>query len=145
MKKLFLVISAATLLTMVVFFVPTTSRIASAHTTHATQVQTQSSKTIAADISVYIWGTNVNARYSSPLGIGYPSCYYYPSTSCPSQGQFTKEWVTAICQQQGQTITAEGYTNNWWSLVYGFGSQEWVSNIYIQGGQTIAGEPYCNR
>lgn len=147
MKKLLLLPLVAILLAMFALLSPVATGTASAQ---VKRVQMQSSMALTNsqvrpfDTSVYIWGTNVNARYSSPLGIAQPSCHYYPSTNCSIEGHFTRQWVTAICQQQGASVTAEGITNNWWSLIYGFGTQVWVSNIYIQGGQKIAGVPDCN-
>ncbi|HEY1350423.1 MAG TPA: hypothetical protein VGF67_12445 [Ktedonobacteraceae bacterium] len=150
MKKRFLLPSIALLLAMIVLFSSGGGGTASAQI-QGRQTQLTLAHPAAPSLpeqllnpSVYVWGTNVNARYSSPLGISMPSCHYFPSTSCPVEGHFTQQTVTAICQQAGQTVTAEGITNNWWSLIIGFGTQVWVSNIYIRGGQKIDGVPDCN-
>jgi hypothetical protein len=142
LKKLFLFLSIALLLAMIVLFSSGTGGTASAYT-QGRQTQLALAQQLL-DASVYVWRTNVNARYSSPLGINMPSCHDFPSTSCPVEGHFTQQMVTAICQQPGQTVTAAGITNNWWSLTIGFGTQVWVSNIYIRGGQKIYGLPECN-
>lgn len=90
---------------------------------------------------VTIWATNVNVRSEGP-----GNCFTFPSTSCPVIDHLAGggETVAAFCQQQGQTITADGITNNWWMDLFGDNGQEgWTSNIFIVGGQTIAGVPIC--
>ncbi len=82
---------------------------------------------------VTIWATNVNVR----------SC---ASTNCSKVGTLAggNERVVAFCQKQGQTVTADGITNNWWmNLVADNGNVGWSSNIFIVGGQKIANVPNC--
>ncbi len=37
--------------------------------------------------------------------------------------------ILVVCQRRGQVVDAEGYTNDWWSLLRDQGG--WLSNIYI--------------
>jgi hypothetical protein len=37
--------------------------------------------------------------------------------------------VRVVCQARGQLVDAEGYTNEWWSLLEAQGG--WITNIYI--------------
>lgn len=95
----------------------------------------------AATVTVYVWGTNVAVRAYESTN----NCMNYPSTSCRLLGRVTQVYGQATCQKKGQSVTAEGITNNWWTFLDPNGSVPggWVSNIYIQGGQKITGVPDC--
>lgn len=76
------------------------------------------------------WGSGVNVRadayLSSPI-----------VTTLPGPTQ-----VYVECQKQGDTVTAEGYTNNWWSKLRDQGG--FVSNIYIDHPDPqLPGVPTC--
>ncbi|MFI2026361.1 M23 family metallopeptidase [Streptomyces buecherae] len=50
--------------------------------------------------------------------------------------------VTVVCQKQGSTVTAEGYTNNWWSKLRDQGG--FISNIYVDHpAAQLPGVPIC--
>ncbi|MFD7900000.1 M23 family metallopeptidase [Streptomyces sp. NPDC059743] len=50
--------------------------------------------------------------------------------------------VVVVCQKQGSTVTAEGYTNNWWSKLRDQGG--FISNIYIDHpAAQLPGVPVC--
>jgi len=105
--------------------------MASAHTIAPQQSQGVAHTLRAHDTSVYIWATSVNVHTCA-------------STTCELVGQISTTTVTDVCQAQGETVTAEGYTNNWWSQIVGPGGiRGWVSNIYIRGDAYIAGVPTC--
>jgi len=93
---------------------------------------------------VTVWATDVNVHNCS-LSTGYD--FSYPETACPVYGTVAggNEQIWALCQQPGQTITYDGYTNNYWMVVKADNGQEgFISNIFIAGGQTISGVPFCN-
>ncbi|GAA5217581.1 M23 family metallopeptidase [Streptomyces sp. BB1-1-1] len=50
--------------------------------------------------------------------------------------------VRVLCQKQGDTVNAEGYTNNWWSKLRD--QNGFVSNIYIDHpASQLPGVPLC--
>lgn len=50
--------------------------------------------------------------------------------------------VTVLCQKQGDTVTAEGYTNNWWSKLAS--PAGFITNIYIDHpAAQLPGVPIC--
>jgi hypothetical protein len=50
--------------------------------------------------------------------------------------------VFVLCQKQGDTVTAEGYTNNWWSKLRDQGG--FITNIYIDHpAAQLPGVPIC--
>ncbi|WP_432938046.1 hypothetical protein ACQPXM_26375 [Kribbella sp. CA-253562] len=50
--------------------------------------------------------------------------------------------VFVQCQKQGDTVTAEGHTNNWWSRLRDQGG--YISNIYIDHPDAqLPGIPNC--
>ncbi len=78
----------------------------------------------------WTWGSGVRVRtgpYLSSAVVG--------TLAGPTQ-------VKVLCQRQGDTVTAEGYTNNWWSKIespLGF-----MTNIYIDHPSAVLpGVPTC--
>lgn len=75
----------------------------------------------------------------------FADCSQKPVESCPVLEYINKGTYQALCQQEGETVSDVGYTNDWWTELqdpnFGLG---WISNIYLQGGHTIAGVPVCN-
>lgn len=63
------------------------------------------------------WGSGINVRADASL-----SSAVVASLSGPTA-------VYVQCQKQGDTVTAEGYTNNWWAKLRDQGG--YISNIYI--------------
>ncbi|MDX2646940.1 NlpC/P60 family protein [Streptomyces sp. PA03-1a] len=49
--------------------------------------------------------------------------------------------VYATCQQHGETVTAEGYTNDAWTYLSNRGG--WISNIYLRGPAWLPEVPAC--
>jgi hypothetical protein len=50
--------------------------------------------------------------------------------------------VFVTCQKQGDTVNAEGATNNWWAKLRDQGG--YMSNIYIQDpNPKLPGVPVC--
>ncbi|MCM2417309.1 NlpC/P60 family protein [Streptomyces sp. RKAG293] len=50
--------------------------------------------------------------------------------------------VTIDCQVHGQSVTAEGITNDGWSHLAD--RQAWISNIYVKGAAWLDGVPACD-
>ncbi|MER7672441.1 cutinase family protein [Kitasatospora sp. NPDC096128] len=50
--------------------------------------------------------------------------------------------VRILCQDRGESVTAEGVTNDAWSFLPDYNS--WISNIYIQGPAWLDGIPSCS-
>ncbi|MEU4116524.1 hypothetical protein AB0F71_18775, partial [Kitasatospora sp. NPDC028055] len=50
--------------------------------------------------------------------------------------------VRILCQDRGESVTAEGVTNDAWSFLPDYNS--WISNIYIQGPAWLDGVPSCS-
>lgn len=76
------------------------------------------------------WGSGVNVRSDARL-----SAPVVATLSGP-----TAVWV--VCQKQGDTVNAEGYTNNWWSKLRD--QNGFVSNIYIDHPSAqLPGVPLC--
>lgn len=75
------------------------------------------------------WGTNVRARSQ-------------PNTSATITHVFAGPTIVKIqCQKHGQTVTAEGYTNDMWAYIPGW--QSWITNIYVRGPAVLPGVPDC--
>jgi hypothetical protein len=50
--------------------------------------------------------------------------------------------VYVLCQKQGDTVNAEGYTNNWWAKLRDQGG--FMTNIYIDDpAAVLPGVPVC--
>ncbi|MCC5033606.1 hypothetical protein DMH02_010325 [Streptomyces sp. WAC 00631] len=93
-----------------------------------------------ADVSVYVWATNVNVRnsYSS-------TCDNYPSrANCATVTRVSATWVNAWCQTPGETINDSGYSSRWWTFLQApNGTWGWVSNVYIRGEAHLSNVPDC--
>lgn len=68
-------------------------------------------------VSYMTWGSGVNVRSDA-----YLSSPVVATLSGPTA-------VRVVCQKQGDTVNAEGYTNNWWSKLQS--PSGFISNIYI--------------
>ncbi len=76
------------------------------------------------------WGTGVNVRSDARL-----AAPIVGSLAGPTR-------VRVICQKQGDTVTAEGYTNNWWARLES--PAGFMTNIYIDHPAAILpGVPTC--
>ena len=78
----------------------------------------------------WTWGSGVRVRADARL-----AATVVGTLAGPTQ-------VTVICQKQGDTVNAEGYTNNWWSKLRDQGG--FISNIYIDHpAAVLPGVPTC--
>lgn len=76
------------------------------------------------------WGSGVNVRADARLSAAIVGSLSGPTT------------VTVICQKQGDTVNAEGYTNSWWSKLAS--PAGFMTNIYIDHPAAILpGVPTC--
>ncbi len=76
------------------------------------------------------WGSGIRVR--SDARIAAPVVATLPG---PTQ-------VFVLCQKQGDTVTAEGYTNNWWSKLRD--QNGFMTNIYIDHpAAQLPGVPIC--
>ena len=76
------------------------------------------------------WGSGVNVRSDAHLSSPVVTTLAGP----------TSVWV--LCQKQGDTVNAEGYTNNWWSKLRD--QNGFISNIYIDDPNAqLPGVPIC--
>jgi len=76
------------------------------------------------------WGTGVRVRSDARLAAPVVATLAGPTT------------VFVLCQKQGDTVNAEGYTNNWWSKLRDQGG--FISNIYIDHpAAVLPGVPTC--
>lgn len=76
------------------------------------------------------WGTDIRVRADAYLNSPVVTVLPGPTP------------VTVVCQKQGSTVTAEGYTNNWWSKLRDQGG--FISNIYISHpASQLPGVPLC--
>jgi len=76
------------------------------------------------------WGSGVNVRSDAHLSSPVVTTLAGP----------TSVWV--LCQKQGDTVNAEGYTNNWWSKLRD--QNGFISNIYIDDPNAqLPGVPLC--
>jgi hypothetical protein len=76
------------------------------------------------------WGSGVNVRADARLSAAVVGTLAGPTT------------VTVICQKQGDTVSAEGYTNNWWSKLAS--PAGFMTNIYIDHpAAVLPGVPTC--
>jgi murein DD-endopeptidase MepM/ murein hydrolase activator NlpD len=82
------------------------------------------------DYNFTTWGSGVNVREDA-----YLSSPVVTTLAGPTQ-------VYVECQKQGDTVTAEGYTNNWWAKLRDQGG--FMSNIYIDHPDPqLPGVPTC--
>ncbi|MGW4439190.1 peptidase M23 [Streptomyces sp. NPDC004596] len=140
LKRISLAAAAVSAASVVGVVIPAGSASAAPAPTPTASVAPATSRS-AATVAVYVWGTSVAVRAYESAN----NCWNYPSTSCRLLGRVTKVSGQATCQKQGQSVTAEGTTNDWWTFLDPNGSVPggWVSNIYIQGGHKIDGVPDC--
>jgi murein DD-endopeptidase MepM/ murein hydrolase activator NlpD len=76
------------------------------------------------------WGTDVRVHSDATLGSSVVTTLPGPTH------------VFVLCQKQGDTVNAEGYTNKWWSKLRDQGG--YVSNIYIDNpAAQLPGVPLC--
>ncbi|WP_179816101.1 M23 family metallopeptidase [Allostreptomyces psammosilenae] len=84
----------------------------------------------AGGSSFMTWGSGVRVRADAYLSSPVVTTLAGPTA------------VTVVCQKQGDTVSAEGYTNNWWSRLRDQGG--YVSNIYIDHPSAqLPGVPIC--
>lgn len=76
------------------------------------------------------WGTSVIVRSDARLAAPEVARLAGPTT------------VYVLCQKQGDTVTAEGYTNNWWAKLRDQGG--FMTNIFIDDpAAVLPGVPVC--
>jgi len=76
------------------------------------------------------WGAGVNVRAESNTGSAVVGTLGGPTD------------VNVVCQEEGETVTAEGYTNAWWSKLAGHNG--YITNIYIDHpASKLPGVPLC--
>ncbi|MEU6736333.1 peptidoglycan DD-metalloendopeptidase family protein [Streptomyces physcomitrii] len=76
------------------------------------------------------WGSGVNVRADAKLNAAVVTTLSGPTA------------VFVECQKQGDTVTAEGYTNNWWSRLRD--QRGFISNIFINHpASQLPGVPLC--
>jgi hypothetical protein len=76
------------------------------------------------------WGSGVNVRSDARLAASIVGVLAGPTQ------------VRVLCQKQGDTVNAEGYTNNWWSRLES--PAGYMTNIYIDHPNAILpGVPTC--
>lgn len=83
----------------------------------------------AATTSHQTWSNNVNIR-PTPSTSGTPVAVLPGPTT-----------VRVQCQTHGESVTAEGYTNDAWSYLPDY--RGWISNIYLQGPAWLPDVPAC--
>ncbi|WP_250290623.1 peptidoglycan DD-metalloendopeptidase family protein [Streptomyces atroolivaceus] len=76
------------------------------------------------------WGSGVNVRADARVSASVVATLAGPTA------------VRVLCQKQGDTVNAEGYSNNWWSKLRD--QNGFISNIYIDHpDQKLPGVPLC--
>ncbi|MGW2893942.1 peptidoglycan DD-metalloendopeptidase family protein [Streptomyces sp. NPDC001212] len=76
------------------------------------------------------WGSGVRVRSDARLSASVVTTLSGPTS------------VRVLCQKQGDTVNAEGYTNNWWSKLRD--QNGFISNIYIDHpAAQLPGVPLC--
>ena len=76
------------------------------------------------------WGSGVRVREAPALGAAVVGRLGGPTP------------LAIRCQSVGDTVTAEGYTNPWWSHIPALGG--WISNIYVDHpAYQLPGVPSC--
>ncbi|MEV8378269.1 M23 family metallopeptidase [Kribbella sp. NPDC056861] len=76
------------------------------------------------------WGSGIRVRADARLNAAVVATLGGPTS------------VRVLCQKQGDTVTAEGYTNNWWAKLAS--PAGFMSNIYIDDpNQVLPGVPVC--
>ncbi|WP_328992489.1 peptidoglycan DD-metalloendopeptidase family protein [Kribbella sp. NBC_01245] len=83
-----------------------------------------------AGVQFQTWGSSVNVRSDAKTSASIVTTINGPTTV----------WV--LCQKQGDTVTAEGVTNNWWSKLRD--QNGYMTNIYIDHPDNkLPGVPNC--
>ncbi|GGZ70381.1 hypothetical protein GCM10010389_04740 [Streptomyces echinoruber] len=83
-----------------------------------------------AGVPFTTWGSGVRVRSDA---------YLSAPVVTPLSGPTS---VRVLCQKQGDTVNAEGYTNNWWSKLRD--QNGFISNIYIDNpAAQLPGVPVC--
>lgn len=83
-----------------------------------------------AGTAFWTWGSGVNVRSDAHLNSPVVTTLAGPTL------------VYVLCQKQGDTVNAEGYTNNWWSKLRD--QRGFITNIYIDHpAQKLPGVPVC--
>lgn len=78
----------------------------------------------------WTWGSGVNVRSDARVAAPVVGVLSGPT------------YVKVVCQKQGDTVTAEGYTNNWWSRLES--PAGFMTNIYIDHpASQLPGVPNC--
>lgn len=82
-------------------------------------------------VAFQTYGSGVNLRAESNTSSDVVGTLTGPTT------------VYVVCQEQGETVTAEGYTNNWWSKLSS-PSAGYLTNIYVTDpNEKLPGVPDC--
>ncbi|MGW5306301.1 peptidoglycan DD-metalloendopeptidase family protein [Streptomyces griseoluteus] len=83
-----------------------------------------------AGVPFMTWGSGVRVRSDAYLSAPVVTTLAGPTS------------VRVLCQKQGDTVNAEGYTNNWWSKLRD--QNGFISNIYIDNpAAQLPGVPLC--
>ncbi|MEU2060728.1 cutinase family protein [Streptomyces sp. NPDC013455] len=75
------------------------------------------------------WGSGVKVRADASTATATVHTFTGPTT------------VRVLCQDRGESVTAEGITNSAWSYLPDYGG--WISNIFIQGPAWLDDVPAC--
>ncbi|MFF5970061.1 cutinase family protein [Streptomyces sp. NPDC012769] len=76
------------------------------------------------------WGDGVNVRSAPARAATVVTTLVGPTS------------ITVQCQKRGETVTAEGITNDVWSYLPEY--QGWITNIYVKGAAWLEGVPACD-
>ncbi|MFB6893558.1 cutinase family protein [Kitasatospora sp. NPDC056327] len=76
-----------------------------------------------------MWGSGVQVRQDASTSTAAVHTFAGPAT------------VRVLCQDRGQSVTAEGVTNSAWSYLPDYGG--WISNIFLQGPAWLDNVPAC--
>jgi hypothetical protein len=83
-----------------------------------------------AGTAFWTWGNGINVRSDARLNASVVTVLAGPTL------------VYVTCQKQGDTVNAEGYTNNWWSKLRD--QKGFITNIYIDHPNAkLPGVPLC--
>ncbi|WP_198153994.1 NlpC/P60 family protein [Catenuloplanes japonicus] len=100
--------------------------------------------------AIRIGGTQPDPPYRHPgLGSSFKTwgSPAYRTTRTGGTATFTgtghSVLVRVLCQADGQSVTAGGYTNHIWSYLPDY--RLWVNNVFIQGPAVLPGVPACTQ